>query len=138
MDTKQLVKVYVKALDSMNLEEVLKLFSPSAVVYSPMYGKMPARDFYSTYFAETTQVDVTLLGILGQGEGTMGQVITGYWARFDWVLPTGVHAPFEAVAIMELDNQGLIDQFHIIMDTAFIRPAFEKEMGRASAGPILE
>jgi hypothetical protein len=138
MDTNQLVKTYLKALDSMNLEEVLKLFSPSALVYSPMYGKMPARDFYSAYFAETTNVDVALLGILGQGQGTTGQMVTGYWAKFDWVLPTGVHAPFEAVAIMELDNQGLIDKFHIIMDTAFIRPTFEKEMGHGSAGPILE
>jgi hypothetical protein len=138
MYTNQLVKTYLKALDSMNLEEVLKLFSPGALVYSPMYGKMPARDFYSAYFAETTNADVALLGILGQSQGTTGQMITGYWAKFDWVLPTGVHAPFEVVVIMELDNQGLIEKFHIVMDTAFIRPVFEKEMGRLSAGPILE
>jgi hypothetical protein len=131
----EVVKAYLKALEGRNLEAVLALFSPDAIVHSPMYGKVPARDFYKEFFADSTKNQITFLGLLGRGEGAKGQVVTGYWASIDWVLPTGAHIPFEVAGLMELDDQGRIEAFHIITDTAFIRPIFERDTGRATARP---
>jgi hypothetical protein len=59
--------------------------------------------------------------------------MTGYWAPFSNVLATGVRHEFDVVATMELKD-GKISALHIVMDTASIRPTFEKDTGR-TAGP---
>jgi hypothetical protein len=45
----------------------------------------------------------------------------------------GAHAPFEVAGLMEFDKEGRIQAFHIVTDTAFIRPIFEKETGFSTA-----
>ena len=62
-----------------------------------------------------------------------GRVLTDYWPRIDWVLPTGAHAPSEVTGLKELDDQGRIDAFCIITDMGPIRPFLEEETGRATA-----
>ncbi|OPY76801.1 MAG: hypothetical protein A4E65_03054 [Syntrophorhabdus sp. PtaU1.Bin153] len=54
-----------------------------------MYGKIPAREFYTEFFEDSTKNQVTFLALIGRGEGARGQIVTGYWARIDRVLPTG-------------------------------------------------
>ena len=127
-----LVMKYLMALEGRNLEAVLALFTPDGVVYSPLYGKSSARDFYTGFFKDSSKAEVTLLGLLGRGETTAGGTMTGYWARFSNVLATGARHEFDVVAAMKIKN-GKISALHIVMDTAFIRPTFEKDAGRAPA-----
>lgn len=131
---RKIVTNYLEKLESRDLEGLLALFTPESVVHSPMYGKNSARKFYTDFFADSKETNVTLLGFLDQGQGTDGRPLVGYWARFDWILASGAHAPFDVVVVMELNDQDRIDALHIVMDTAFIRGVFEKETGRTSAG----
>ena len=133
-EKRKIVTSYLKTLESRDLEGLLALFTPDAVVHSPMYGKNSARKFYTDFFVDSKETNVTLLGFFDQGQGTDGKPLVGYWARFDWVLASGAHAPFDVVVVMELDDRDLIEALHIVMDTAFIRGVFEKETGRTSAG----
>ena len=130
----QLVMKYLKEFEERSLEGVLALFTPDAVVHSPMFGRVPAREFYTAFFKDSAKADVALLGVLGRGETASGGAITGYWARFSSTFVTGARHQFDLVAVMEL-NGGKISAFHIVMDTAFIRSTFEKDTGRAQAGP---
>ncbi len=43
----QLVDAYLAALGSADVDAVLALFTPDAIVSSPLYGEQPARDFYT-------------------------------------------------------------------------------------------
>ena len=133
MGTKELVTEYLKALEGGNLEGVLALFTPDGVVYSPIYGKAPARDFYVGIFKDSPKTEVKLLGLLGRGETTSGGTMTGYWARFSNVLARGAHHELEVVVVMELKGDK-ISALHIVMDTAFIRPTFDKDTERAPTG----
>ncbi len=56
---------YLAALNEGNVENVLALFAPDAIVVSPMYGTMSAEVFYPQLFADTRRSDTTLLHIFG-------------------------------------------------------------------------
>jgi len=122
---------YLTALEGRNIDAVVELFSPAGVVYSPMYGKMPARAFYTEFFKNSSKTQVTLLGLLGRGETISGGTTTGYWAHLSNLLATGAQHEFDLVAVMELEGDR-ISAFHIVMDTALIRPTFDRDMGHAS------
>jgi hypothetical protein len=128
----RLVLRYLRELEAHNVEGVLALFRPDAVVHSPMYGSVPARQFFTEFLSDSAKVEVVLLGILGRGETPSGGTTTGYWARFSSTFTTGARHDFELVAIMELSEEK-ISAFHIVMDTALIRANFEKDTGRAAS-----
>ena len=46
MKAKTLAHQYLKYLQEANLDKLLSLFTENAIVVSPVYGEMPARDFY--------------------------------------------------------------------------------------------
>lgn len=127
----KLVLRYLKALESRDVGRVVELFTPDAIVHSPMYGQVPARQFFTEFLGDSAKVEVALLGILGRGRTTAGEVTTGYWARFCSTFATGARHEFDLVAIMKLDG-GKIGSFHIVMDTAPIRATFEQDTGRAA------
>jgi hypothetical protein len=128
-----LVIRYLMALEGRNIDRVIELFTPDAIIHSPMYGKVPVRDFYTEFFKDSSKAEVTLLGLLGRGENTSGGATTGYWARFSNLLATGARHEFDVVAVMELKGDK-ISALHIVMDTFFIRATFDEDTGHAPAG----
>ncbi len=50
----ELTSRYLDALNHGSLESVLELFTPDAVVHSPLYGEMTAKSFYTDLFADTS------------------------------------------------------------------------------------
>lgn len=132
MTDNELVSAYFQALEGGDLEGLMKLFTPDAVVHSPLYGSVQARDFYTQLFADSGKSGGTLLGILGRGQTAAGRPLMGWWFRFDWVFKSGTRSPFDVVVLTELDDQNQIAVLHIIFDTAFVRSVFEKETGRLS------
>jgi hypothetical protein len=53
---KSIIKAYFKGLEKGNYEEIVKLFSPGAIVHSPLYGRIDARHFYKELFLDTLNV----------------------------------------------------------------------------------
>ena len=121
----QLVADYLAALEQGSTERVLALFAPSGVVDSPLYGTLPAAEFYPALFADTGQSRLTLRTTM---EGRLGDLpVVSFWFDFDWTLANGEPAPFTVVDVAELDGDGLIATLHIVYDTAPIRAAIERQ-----------
>ncbi|GAA4364255.1 nuclear transport factor 2 family protein [Actinomadura verrucosospora] len=123
MTAERLAADYLAALERGDLEGVLALFHPEAVVHSPLYGPLPAAEFYPRLLADTGRSELRLRGV------TRGERLVGVWFRFDWTLSSGAEAGFECVDMLELDGDGLITALRIFYDTAPTRAAFERATG---------
>lgn len=123
MNAERIASAYLGALESGNVAAVLALFHPEAIVHSPLYGPLPAAEFYPRLLADTGRARLHLHGV------TEGRHLVGIWFRFDWTLPSGESADFECVDLLELHEDGRIRSLRIFYDTVTARPAFEKETG---------
>ncbi len=126
-----IVAAYLRALAESDLAGMLGLFTADAVVHSPLYGSLPASEFYPQLFADTGSAKLTLLGTM-RGTSVEGRALLSFLFHFDWVLPNGTAAPFDVVDIAEIDDDGLINSIRVIYDTIDVRPAFEADTGRTS------
>jgi hypothetical protein len=104
------------------------------IVHSPLYGTLPATEFYPALFADTGSASLTLLGIM-RGASVEGRALLSFLFHFDWRLPNGTAAPFDVVDIAELDDDGLISSIRIVYDTVDVRAAFEADTGKTSRRP---
>jgi hypothetical protein len=116
---------YLNALENEDVAAVLALFKPEAIVHSPLYGPVPARQFYPALFTDTGRTRLHLYGVAD------GDHLAAIWFRFDWTLPSGRSAGFDCVDMLTLDGDGLIKELHIIYDTITVRPLFERETGHS-------
>jgi ketosteroid isomerase-like protein len=116
---------YLNALENEDVAAVLALFQPEAIVHSPLYGRVPARQFYPALFTDTGRARLHLYGV------AEGDHLAAIWFRFDWTLRSGRSAGFDCVDMLTLDRDGLISALHIIYDTVTVRPAFERETGHS-------
>lgn len=130
MEPARLSHRYLEALEAGDLAGVLALFAPDATVVSPLYGTLPATEFYPLLLADTGQSRLTLRTTM-TGE-VDGRTVVSLWFDFDWTLASGEPAPFTVVDVAELDPDGRIERLHIVYDTAPIRAAFDRQRG---AGP---
>lgn len=115
------VEDYLAALESADADRVLALFTADAVVHSPLYGALPAREFYPALFRDTAEAKLTLRRVFRDGDSAVA-----FWFDFAWVLSDGRPAPFTVVDVAELDGSGLIARLHIIYDTDPVREAFNR------------
>lgn len=127
MTVDELVARYLEALRDADVEKALALFAAEGVVDSPLYGTMPAAEFYPALFADTAESALTLRATMSGG--TAERPVISFWFDFDWTLANGEPAPFTVVDVAELEGEGLIETLHIVYDTAPIRAAFERQRG---------
>lgn len=121
----RLVASYLSALAGADVPGVLALFAKDGVVNSPLYGVLPATEFYPALFADTAESKLTLKATMaGEREG---RAVISFWFDFDWTLASGEPAPFTVVDVAELDDHGLIAELHIVYDTAPLRDAFNRQ-----------
>ena len=124
----ELVATYLRALSTADVDLALTLFAADAVVHSPLYGPLPATEFFPTLFADTGQADLKLKSVM-QGHDSSGRVTLSFWFHFDWRLPSGVPAPFDVVDVATLDDDDQITALWLVYDTVEVRPKFEAETG---------
>ena len=65
----ELIDEYLAALEVGDAERVLALFAPDGAVHSPLYGSVPARQFYPTLFADTAQSKLTFPRLFPRRQG---------------------------------------------------------------------
>ena len=126
-----LVDDYLRALSTADVDLVVGLFTADAMVHSPLYGPVPAAEFFPLLFADTSGAHLTLKSVM-QGSDQNGATTVSFWFHFDWRLPSGAAAPFDVVDVVKLDDAGKITELNIIYDTVDVRPAFESEVGHSS------
>lgn len=125
MNPDQLVDAYLAGVTAADTEALVALFSPDGEVVSPLYGTLPAAEFYPALFADTAESDLTLRTTM---TGSLdGRPVVSFWFDFNWRLATGEPAPFTVVDVAELDHAGLIRRLHIVYDTAPIQEAFRRQ-----------
>ena len=121
-DVDRLVHEYLASLEAADADRAIALFTPHGIVESPLYGTMPAAEFYPVLFADTASSRLTLRTTMTGS--TEGRTIVSFWFDFDWILSTGKPAPFTVVDVAELNEAGLVERLHIVYDTHPIRDAF--------------
>jgi hypothetical protein len=136
MNPDELVESYLRALASSDVDLVLSLFTDDGHVESPLYGPMPAAQFFPALFADTQEAVLTLRSAM-RGHDQDGTATVSFWFHLDWRLPSGVAAPFDVVDVAQLAEDGRIKRLHLVYDTVDVRPAFEAQTGsswRRAAG----
>ena len=89
---RELAEAYLGALGRADLTAILSLFGAGAVVHSPLYGPVPACEFFPALFGDTAESRLTLRGVT-QGTAADGTPLVSIWFHFDWQLPGGQRAP---------------------------------------------
>lgn len=123
MNFQGLIKEYLNGLESGNAGKLLSIFEENAIVLSPLYGKLSAKQFYSDLFKDTTQSKITLLNTLQSNENE--NTCAGHF-RYDWTMKDGSLVTFECVDVFKVTAKNKIEQLTIIYDTFGIRDNFNK------------
>lgn len=123
MQIEKTIKEYLKGLEVGSAEEIIKLFSPDAVVHSPLYGEIQAKKFYQDLFENTSKSKITLMNIFVSQNNP--QIAAGHF-RYDWILKDGTPTSFECVDIFRFTEDEKIKELTIIYDTSKIRTSFEE------------
>ena len=124
----RMVDEYLAALEAADTTRMLALFDDGATVNSPLYGLMPAREFYPRLFQDTAQSTLRLRSVM-VGETTECRPTVAFWFDFHWILSDGALAQFTVVDVAELDQDGHILTLHILYDTAPLRASFNALRG---------
>lgn len=116
---KHLCEQYLAALNASDLNAVLALFTDDAWVVSPLYGEMPAAQFYRDLFTDTQASDTRLLNIFDSSSNSNSLALHFHYR---WTLQSGELVEFEVVDVFELsENHQQFSKLTIIYDTYFIR-----------------
>ena len=83
MTGRTLASEYLSAIERGDLDAILALFRPGATVHSPLYGPLPAAEFYPRLLTDTGRSELHLRGVASDGP------LVSIWFRFDWTLPSG-------------------------------------------------
>lgn len=114
---------YLAALNTGDLRGVQALFTPDAVVVSPLYGVRPAQAFYAELFADTSRSETTLLHVFDNP--AEGRAVALHF-RYVWTLASGAVVSFECVDVFELaEDRQRFCKLTIIYDTALLRADFD-------------
>lgn len=123
MNTKQIISLYLKALGNGDYLAVTELFANDAIVVSPLYGEVKARDFYRNLFSDTSKSKITPLGVFINSEDRFSGAA---YFRYDWTLRDGSQTSFVCVDVFQLSSDCKVKRLTIIYDTSKTRPAFEQ------------
>ena len=114
----QTLAKYFTALDSGDLQAILKVFADDARVHSPFLGELSAREFFPKVFAASSASDITVFDVLGSMRGEPRAI--GYF-RYDWTLADGTKVQFDAADVFDFNTNGEIVRMTILYDTHPLR-----------------
>ena len=123
MQIEKTIKEYLKCLEVGSYENIITLFSPDAIIHSPLYGEIKAKTFYQDLFKDTSKSKITLMNIFVSQINP--QIAAGHF-RYDWILKDGTPTSFECVDVFRFAKDGKIAELTIIYDTSKIRISFEE------------
>ena len=117
---------YLTALNDGDLNKVLSLFSENAVVISPLYGEILAKDFYKELFSDTEKSETKLLTIFDSSKNDESIALH---FLYTWTLQSEEIVEFECVDIFNLTkDKKLFTKLSIIYDTYHIREKHSKSL----------
>ncbi len=125
---------YLDGLRKGSLEIMQELFTARAEVKSPLYGLMPAMEFYEVLFATTTKSEIDLIDIQ---VSTRHRRTASALFEYGWKLTNGEDTRFKCVDVFQFAPlRRRISSLTIIYDTRLVRD--ESGQPYASNVPQLE
>jgi ketosteroid isomerase-like protein len=113
---------YLDALSRGDLDQLLALFAPQAIVHSPLYGQQAARAFYPALLQDSAASHIEPLQIFQSNSPQYAAVNFLY----HWTLANGEEVTFDCVDIFQFDKAGKITELKIIYDASQTRSALER------------
>lgn len=124
MNRKQVASSYLNHLEKGDIVNLLSLFTANALVDSPLYGMLPASEFYIKLNNDTENSELHLNGIF---EDTNSNQLALYFT-YKWSLKNEMFVEFDVVDIIEFDAKNKISKLKIIYDTVAARKLKAKLM----------
>jgi hypothetical protein len=122
MITKEhVLQQYLDNLSAANYDAVISLFTDNALVISPLYGQVPAFQFYKDLFKDTQSSQLKLINMF---IGTYKPDTAALQFEYLWTMANGEVVTFEVVDIIDFDSNNKIVKLSIIYDTYYVRPVF--------------
>ncbi|RIA09509.1 hypothetical protein OE09_1347 [Flavobacteriaceae bacterium MAR_2010_72] len=115
-------KAYLSYLELNETQKIIDLFTEDGIVNSPIYGIMPASEFFNTLSTDTSNSKLKLLGIFVDPNATR---IVLYF-NYEWTLANQDKVKFDVVDVMTFDAENKIVSLHIIYDTVKSKGAVDK------------
>ncbi len=119
MTKEEIARNYLMYLENGDIDKVVDLFDENGIVESPLYGVLPARNFYKTLALDTNTSTLKFDGLFIEQNSNRISLLFDY----DWELKDGKTVQFKVVDILELDNNNKILKLTIIYDTVHTRLA---------------
>lgn len=122
MTRKEIAKRYIGFLANGEVEHIIDLFAENGTVFSPIYGKNRAREFYTTLNEDTANSELNVKGIFEDSETNQ----LALYFEYKWTVASGKMVEFDVVDIIEFDPQNKISELRIIYDTVVSRQLIEE------------
>lgn len=107
-----IVKNYLKYLQDGNIEKILTLFAVNAIVTSPIYGKIRAKEFYTKLINDTITSKIQLRKVFKEiDSGTIA-----VYFNYLWITVQNQRIEFDVIDIIEFNNTNEIVNLKIIYD----------------------
>ena len=125
MTGRTLASEYLSAIERGDLDAILALFRPGATVHSPLYGPLPAAEFYPRLLADTGRSELHLRGVTSDGP------LVSIWFRFDWTLPSGSAKVLGTVRRETISDPNFYGQFFALVQSY----VDQEKLSQASVSP---
>jgi len=114
MNKLDIIRSYIAYLQEGDMDKVIGLFSNENTVSSPVYGDMPAQEFYVKLASDTAESILQLHSIL---HDNLTDTYAVYF-NYKWRVSNGDLIDFDVVDIIEFDKKSKIKSLKIIYDAS--------------------
>ncbi|WP_299437098.1 nuclear transport factor 2 family protein [uncultured Aquimarina sp.] len=122
MTKEEVAKKYLSFLERGEIDNVINLFVDEGIVVSPLYGVLPATEFYKSLSEDTTSSKLLFDGLFFEKNTNRISLLFDYV----WTLKNGKVVEFKVVDILELTPENKIKKLTIIYDTVNTRSLIGK------------
>lgn len=124
MDSRKIIRDFYHHFEKMDIEGLIPLFAPHAMIESPTLGKKEPRTFYRELFSKTKRFKINIKDIFVNPDKPHRAAA---FLDFGWETKHGGDLmTFDGVVIFEMNPQGKIQHILIIYDAQAAREALRK------------
>ncbi|WP_378173444.1 nuclear transport factor 2 family protein [Aquimarina sp. SS2-1] len=122
MTKEEVAKKYLSFLEKGEMDKVIGLFTDNGVVISPLYGALPATEFYRKLSEDTASSRLNFDDLFYEKNTNRISLLFDY----NWTLKNKKKVKLKVVDILELTSENKIQKLTIIYDTVQSRKMVEE------------